>query len=350
MHWFDAHLDLAYLAENGRDMHAKLNDCRGRFQPASVTLPSLSDGAVTHCLGTVFTEAIDPTNTDSETGAFTYPFEDADAAYRAGMRQLLLYRAWRDAGLISRMPLRGQPEEPSDAPLRLGVLVECADPITSPDELDQWVDMGVVAIGMAWWHQSRYAGGNGTDHTQPNKQPGNGLTDLGRQLVKRMDELGVVHDLSHLSQRAVDDLFEATDTVVMASHSNCRALMGDPNSKPNQRHLSDDTIKEIARRGGVIGLNLLGDFVTPNMKKGERARISDCVRHIEHICALTGSTKHIGLGSDMDGGFGADGLPEGINTPSDLTIITDALAKAGWNDQDIHAFAHANWERFWAGN
>jgi membrane dipeptidase len=100
----------------------------------------------------------------------------------------------------------------------------------------------------------------------------------------------------------------------------------------------------------VIGLNLLGDFVTPNMKMGERARISDCVRHIEHICALTGSTNHIGLGSDMDGGFGADGLPEGINTPSDLTIITDALAKAGWNDQDIHAFAHANWERFWAGN
>ncbi|MCR9076012.1 MAG: membrane dipeptidase, partial [bacterium] len=196
MHWFDAHLDLAYLAENGRDMHAELNDCRGRFQPASVTLPSMIQGRITACLGTVFTEAIDPTNADSESGPFTYPFEDADAAYRAGMRQLLLYRAWRDAGLISRMPLRGRPQEPSDAPIRLGVLVECADPITSPDELDQWVDMGVVAIGMAWWHQSRYAGGNGTDH----HKPGNGLTDLGRELVKRMDELGVVHDLSHLSQ------------------------------------------------------------------------------------------------------------------------------------------------------
>ncbi len=343
MHWFDAHLDLAYLAENGRDMHAELGDCRGRYQPAAVTLSSLHAGHVTRCLGTVFTEAIDPSKPDSESGQFTYPFNDADGAYRAGMRQLLLYRAWRDAGLISRLPLRGEPEEPSEAPLRLGVLVECADPITSPDELDQWVDLGVVAIGMAWWHQSRYAGGNGTDH----HKPGNGLTPLGRALVKRMDELGVVHDLSHLSQRSVDELLEATDSVVMASHSNCRALMGDPDSQANQRHLSDETIKEITRRGGVIGLNLLGDFITPGLRNGQRAPISDCVRHIEHICELTGSTKHIGLGSDMDGGFGADGLPEGINTPSDLTLLTDALRATGWSDQDRTNFTHANWERYW---
>ncbi len=343
MHWFDAHLDLAYLAENGRDMHASLKDCRGRYQPASITLPSMIEGKVTRCLGTVFTEAIDPTKPESETGAFTYPFGDADAAYRAGMRQLLLYRAWRDANVISRIPLRGQSETPSDAPIRLGVLVECADPITTPDELEQWVDLGVVAIGMAWWHQSRYAGGNGTDHTKP----GNGLTDLGRELVKRMDELGVVHDLSHLSQRAVDELLTATDAVVMASHSNCRALMGDPDSKPNQRHLTDETIKEIARRGGVIGLNLLGDFITPGLPKGQRAPIADCVKHIEHICSLVGSTNHIGLGSDMDGGFGADGLPEGINTPNDLRLITDALIAMGWSDDDIANFTHANWERYW---
>jgi membrane dipeptidase len=343
MNWFDAHLDLAYLAENGRDMHAQLGDCRGRYQPAAVTLPSLIEGRVTRCLGTVFTEAIDPTKPESETGPFTYPFQDADAAYRAGMRQLLLYRAWRDAGLIARMPLRGHPEEPSEAPLRLGVLVECADPITSPDELEQWVDLGVVAIGMAWWHQSRYAGGNGTDHTKP----GNGLSDLGRELVRRIDELGVVHDLSHLSQRATDELLSATDAVVMASHSNCRGLMGDPDSKANQRHLTDETITEIARRGGVIGLNLLGDFITPNLKKGERAPIADCVTHIEHICELVGSTKHIGLGSDMDGGFGADGLPAGINTPSDLTLLTDALSAKGWSDEDLANFTHANWERYW---
>jgi membrane dipeptidase len=353
MHFFDAHLDLAYLAENGRDMHAPLSDCRGRYQPAAVTLPSLQEGKVTHCLGTVFTEAIDPNNPDSEAGAYTYPFGDADAAYRAGMRQLLLYRTWFDAGLISRMPKRGEPATQSDAPLQLGVLVECADPITAPDELEQWADLGVVAIGMAWWHQSRYAGGNGTDHTQSSKSPGNGLTDLGIELAKRMDDLNIVHDLSHLSQRSTDELLALTDKPVIASHSNSRALMGDPDSKENQRHLADATIIEIARRGGVVGLNLLGDFITPGMnkgkKKGERASITDCIRHIEHVCELTNSKAHIGLGSDMDGGFGADGLPEGINSPSDLTVITDALAAEGWTDPEIAGFAHANFERFWSG-
>ncbi|MDF1809602.1 MAG: membrane dipeptidase [Phycisphaerales bacterium] len=344
MHWFDAHLDLAYLAENGRDMHASLSDCRGRYQPAAVTLPSMNEGKITQCLATVFTEGIDPNNPDSEAGAFTYPFGDADAAYGAGMRQLLLYRTWFDAGLISRMPRRGETATHSDAPLKLGVLVECADPITNPDELDQWAELGVVAVGMAWWHQSRYAGGNGTDH----HKPGNGLTDLGRTLVKRMDELNIVHDLSHLSQRSTDELLAITDRAVIASHSNSRSLMGDQDSLSNQRHLADETIIEIAKRGGVIGLNLLGDFVTPNMKKGERAKISDCVRHIEHICELTNSRSHVGLGSDMDGGFGADGLPHGINQPSDLTVLTDALMQNGWSDKDIQGFAHGNWERFWA--
>lgn len=345
MHWFDAHLDLAYLAEHGRDMHASLDDCRGRYQPASITLPSMLEGRVTKCLGTIFTEGVDPEDPEAETGAFTYPFGDANAAYRAGMRQLLLYKSWFEAGVIDRMPLRGQSRESNGAPLQLGVLVECADPITDPDELDQWVEAGVVAIGMAWWHQSRYAGGNGTDHTKP----GNGLTDLGRSLAKRMDELGVVHDLSHLSQRSVDELLELTDKPVIASHSNCRALMGDPDALANQRHQSDETIAEICRRDGVIGLNLLGDFITPDLKKPDRAKISDCVRHIEHICEIANSRKHIGLGSDMDGGFGADGLPQGINTPSDLTILADALRDEGWSDNDIAGFAHANWERFFTG-
>ncbi len=352
MHFFDAHLDLAYLAENGRDMHAPLTDCRGRYQPPAVTLPSLIEGNVTQCLATIFTEAIDPTSADAESGAFTYPFDDADAAYRAGMRQLLLYRTWFDAGLIARMPKRAEPanesntplQPPLQPPLQLGVLIECADPITSPDELEQWADLGVIAIGMAWWHQSRYAGGNGTDHNKP----GNGLTDLGIELAKRMDELNIVHDLSHLSQRSTDELLALTDKPVIASHSNSRALMGDPDSKENQRHLADETIIEIARRGGVIGLNLLSDFITPNLKKNQRAPIEDCIRHIEHVCEITNSRAHIALGSDMDGGFGADSLPESINTPKDLTILTDALSNRGWSDPEIAGFAHANWNRFWS--
>jgi len=215
----------------------------------------------------------------------------------------------------------------------------------------QAVDLDTIESDAA--SNSTHRTSNGTDHTQTKKSPGNGLTDLGRELAKRMDELNIVHDLSHLSQRATDELLALTDKPVMASHSNSRALMGDPDSKDNQRHLNDETIIEIARRGGVIGLNLLGDFITPGMdkgkKKGERASIEDCVRHIEHVCELTNSRDHIGLGSDMDGGFGSDGLPESINTPSDLTVLNTALERQGWSESDIAGFAHGNFERFWAG-
>jgi membrane dipeptidase len=350
MSWFDAHLDLAYLAENGRDMHADLRTCRGRYQPPSITLPSMIEGGMKHCLATIFTEGVDPRKEDQETGAFTYPFGDADAAYRAGMRQLLLYNAWRDAGVIRQMPRRGhdpiemKAECPLEGgPINMGILVECADPITDPDELEMWVERGVVAIGMAWWHQSRYAGGNGTDHTRS----GNGLTDLGRALVEKMDQLDVVHDLSHLSQRSVDELLSMTDRPVIASHSNCRALMGDPNALPNQRHQTDETIAEIANRGGVIGINLLSAFLEPGLRDKGRAKMDWIVRHIEHICEITGGTEFVGLGSDMDGGFGADELPEGINTPSDLQLIGSALRDHGWSDTDIARFTHNNWLRFW---
>ncbi len=409
--WFDAHLDLAYLAEKGRDMHAPLDDCRGPLQPASVTLPSLRDGDVRACLGTIFTEGVqDPTAHDAETGAHVYALGDAEGAYRAGMRQLKLYNAWAGAGVIELMPCKPQDSSPaafnnassslspagrvassgapsssspsslsplgrgrgegsssssssssslpsslsppgeragvrgssSPSPLRLGVLVECADPIPSPDELPEWDEQGVVAIGMAWWHESRYAGGNGTDNL--------GLTDLGRALIPAMDALAVVHDLSHLSQRATDELLTLTDAPVIASHSNCRSLLGGEANPQHLRHLSDDTIREIARRGGVIGLNLIRNFIRTGLDRNnpsDRPSADDAVAHVEHICELVGDRRCVGLGSDMDGGITANDLPAAINTPSDLTKLTDALRARGWNADDLAAFRYDNWIRFW---
>lgn len=342
--WFDAHLDLGMLAEHGRDMHASIDQCRGRYQPAAVTLPSLDEGRVRWTLGTLFTEGVDPSDPSAESGPNTYPFGDAPAARKAGMRQLLLYRAWAGAGVIAMMPRRGRRAPETDAPLRLGVLMECADPIEHPDALDEWAERGVVAIGMAWWHQGRYASGNGTDPGAP------GLTDLGRALAARMDELDLVHDASHLSQRALDELLACTDAPVIASHSNCRTLLGGERNPQWQRHLSDDSIREIARRGGVIGLNLVRNFIREGLDPDDptdRPSVSHACDHIEHICELVGDRAHVGLGSDMDGGITADDLPIGIRTPSDLERITDELERRGWGDAECAGFAHANWRRFW---
>lgn len=341
-HWFDAHLDLAFLAETGRDMHVDPAECRGRYQPAAVTLPSLAGGGVTRVLATVFTESIaDPSSPGAETGAFAYPAGDADKAYVSGMRQLKLYHAWHDAGLIG-LPTRvmsstSRGREPSESPLTAGVLVENADPITSPDDLDLWVAGGVVAIGLTWFHRGRYASGNGV----PSDDADAGLTDLGRALVARMDGLSVVHDASHLNDRSLSDLFEATERRVIASHSNCRALL----DGENQRHLTDDAIREIVRRDGVIGLNLVSAFLDQACWESGRATIDDAVGHVEHVCEISGGRAHVGMGSDMDGGITADKLPTGIDRPRDLDKIACALRDRGWSDDDIAGFTHGNWAR-----
>lgn len=320
MKWFDAHLDLACLALNGRDM-LKMTAEGGLFLPGAATLPSLAAAGVDRFLATVFTESIEPGKPFTEDQQYT--IGDAQGAHEAGVRQIELYQRWRAAGHAAG----------------LSVLIECADPIRTPDELPWWTQRGVVAIGMAWAHQSRYAGGNGVT---------TGLTDLGRGLVKAMDALGVRHDASHLSERAFWELCEATETMIIASHSNCRALNGGDTIEPfarRQRHLSDEQIREITRRGGVIGLNLFSLFLRPGCDDPQRASIDDCVAHIEHICSIAGNRRCVGLGSDMDGGFTALRLPQGIDGPRDYDKLAAALRDRGWSEQDITGFASANWQR-----
>jgi len=344
--WFDAHLDLAFLAETGRDMHAPLASCRGRFAPPAVTLPSLREGSVRACLATIFTEAIDPDDPGAETGPWTYPEGDADAAWRAGMRQLKLYHAWRDAALIELIPRRGTsppsdtpPTRPADTPpIRVAILMECADPIASPEDARRWAEAGVVAVSLTWRTQGRYAGGDACD---------TGLTDAGRDLVRALTDLAVVLDVSHLSQRACDELLSLTDAAVIASHCNCRALLGDCANPDWQRHLDDDTIREIARRGGIVGVNLVRNFIRYPLDRKDRPTVAELCDHIEHIRSLTGSTKAVALGSDMDGGITADDLPAEIQKPADLPAICVELARRGWTDEQIADFRWHNWARFW---
>lgn len=360
---FDAHLDLACLAVNGRDMHAAPERAGGPWQPAAVTLPSLREGNVACALATVFTEPVPPGQ--SSTDAVAYPLYDAEAAHRKGRAQIEVYLTWVDEGrarLDLRRALRADPHLgtvragmgvaetlPDDpvarlarayqrskdpGPITLGVLVENAEPIRSPDELPWWAERGVVAVGLAWARPSRYSGGN--------LNPELGLTDLGRAMIDAMDALGMVHDLSHLSQRAADDLLSRTDAPVIASHSNCRAIV-DPTGA-NERHLTDGMIAEIGARGGVIGINLFGVFL--RARERGRATIGDVVEHVERVCELMGRRTGVGLGTDMDGGLSANDLPEGIARPVDSHRILDALRERGWTEREIEGFAYRNWAEF----
>ncbi len=335
--WFDAHLDLACLAVNGRDMSRGVRDCGGPWLPASLTFPSLREGGVTAVLGTIFTE-LDGKDAEG------YPPGDAEAAHVAGVRQLECYERWEREGVLTRWQggavTRGQHGRGSA--LSLGVLMECADPIRTPDELGWWVERGVVAVGMAWARGSRYATGEG----ERGCSRGVGLTVLGRELVPRLDALGVVHDASHLSDRALADLFELTDRRVMASHSNSRVLL----DGKSQRHLTDEAIREIGRHGGVIGLNLVRNFIRTGLNRADpndRPTIDEAVAHVEHVCEVMGHRRGVGMGSDLDGGISANDLPAGINEPRDFEKIAEALSRRGWGDGEVEGFAWGNWARFW---
>lgn len=346
-------------------MHAPLESAGGPWLPASVTLPSLRDGDVRVALATIFTE-VDGKDAEG------YPAGDVERAHARGRAQLEVYETWRDGGhvaidlreLMRRDPHVGEiragmgvgsvvplslerrlAQARSRAPLHIGILVENADPIHTPDELPWWKSRGVVAIGLCWGRPSRYAHGN---MSPPREKLG--LTDLGRAMVHAMDELRIVHDASHLSDASIEELLALTDRPIIASHSNCRALVGG-NLGPlgeNQRLLRDDQIAEMARRGGVIGLNLVRSFIPPGEYKKEHPRptIAQAVDHVEHICAIAGHRACVGLGTDMDGGISANDLPEGIDRPADLAKIMDELRARGWSEAEVEGFEWANWTRF----
>jgi len=321
--WSDGHLDLAYLAVNGRDITkptpADLDAC--------MSLPALREADVDLVFATIFTELNYAGEEPAERESQVYERDDADGAHRAGVAQLQVYEQLESAGELTIV--RTADDLDGDAPLpRVVILMEGADPIRSPSEAPWWHDRGARIVGLTWAMGSRYSGGNAT---------GGGLTDEGRELVAAFDELNIIHDLSHLSEQASFELLEQTTGPVIASHSNTRAL----SHTFGERNLSDAQIKAIAERNGVIGLNLFSRFLAHN----RRATIDDCITHIEHICDVMGRRSGIALGSDMDGGFPASKLAEGVDHPSKLHALTDALRERGWNDNDLHGFAHDNWQR-----
>jgi membrane dipeptidase len=343
--WFDGHLDLTYIADHGRDLTKDASD-GGTPSPAAVTFPALRNASVAAAVSTLFVRRRVPgdpaRNADPVNGP--YCFDTPDQAHAAALRQLDMHAAWEQAGWIERAAHGPMPPRPTDgcaafAPLRVTLAMEGAACLRTVDDLDPFVAAGVKSVALAWAEGSAWAGGDAT---------GGDVTPDGRRLIRRLDDLGVVHDVSHLSERAFWTLLEtaAPAARIIASHSNCRSLL--PGAKSPERHLSDDQIRALAARerggGGVIGVNLFARFlIPPDELKHRRATIADVVRHVEHIARLTGSRRGIALGSDMDSGFTTDLLPEDLTHPTHLPRLADALAAAGWSDADIDQFAWRAW-------
>jgi membrane dipeptidase len=127
----------------------------------------------------------------------------------------------------------------------------------------------------------------------------------------------------------------------MASHNNCRELV------PGDRQFTDDQIRAIAQRDGVIGVALDAWMLYPRWVKGVTppnvVTMEAVADHIDHICNVTGSARNVAVGSDLDGGYGIEQCPGDLDTIADLQVIPDLLVRRGYAEQDIRAVMHGNW-------
>jgi len=210
--------------------------------------------------------------------------------------------------------------------------MEGADPIREPAEARDWYQRGVRIVGPAW-AATRYAGGT--------HEPGP-LTPLGRRLLAEMAQLNMVLDLSHLAEQAYLEAVDTYPGALIASHSNPRKFL------PTDRGLSDEMIRQLAGRDGVVGIVPFNAFLKPGWKKGdsrEEVSIHLVAEAIDHVAQLTGSSAHVGLGTDFDGGFGAESIPAEMDTIADLPLIAEALSDRGYALSDIERIMNGNWLR-----
>jgi membrane dipeptidase len=166
-----------------------------------------------------------------------------------------------------------------------------------------------------------------------------------------MEELGILLDLTHLSDKAFWQALDCFNGPVLASHNNCRALV------PHQRQFDDRQIRPIVAREGVIGVAFDNWMLRPGWVRGAHdnppVTLTHVVDHIDHICQLAGNSQHAGIGSDLDGGFGREQSPSDLDSIEDLQRLPEILSKRGYRDEDIAAIMHGNWlrllRRAWGG-
>lgn len=225
------------------------------------------------------------------------------------------------------------PERLPNHPVGLTMLMEGAEGVRAPGELEEWWELGVRLIGPAW-AGTRYCGGT--------REPGP-LTSEGFALLEAMAGLGFCLDVSHMDEAAVLQALDIYPGRLAATHANAHALLKDVDSN---RFLSDRVIRGLLERDAVIGVVPLNSFLLPGWKQGDRrepAGIERLVAQIDYLCQMAGDARHVGIGSDFDGGFGVQSVPPEIDTIADLQKLDPLLTERGYSPEDIALIFGRNW-------
>jgi membrane dipeptidase len=349
----DSHLDLSLNALQGnRDLFSSAYTTRAQEQSTpgkgraqgTVAFPEMRRGRVALSFATVLARSTghpEP-HIDYATPAQAHGIAKGQLAYyhaleRQGHIRLIRNPAQLDAHMAEWAAWDARyPGEEGGSPPPLGFVIsmESADAVLEPAELRDWWDGGLRLIGPAHFGPGRYAGGTGSEL---------GLTELGAALLSEMARVGIILDLTHCSDQAFWEALARYDGPVHASHNNCRAL------NPHQRQLTDQQIRAIIERDGVIGVVPGCWQLKPGWRNGdsnESVSLADVVAHIDHICQIGGASRHVGIGSDLDGGVGREGFAHDLDTIADLQKVGALLAQRGYHPGDVAAIMHGNWTRF----
>jgi membrane dipeptidase len=345
----DAHLDLSMNAmEWNRDLTRPIDEIRSREKNMTdkpdrgkgvVNFDELRKGNIGLVVATQIARYVAPEN--SLPG-----WNSPEQAWAHTQSQLAWYKAMEERGelrqITSSKALDGHLqywEKDNSSKKTIGYILslEGADSIVTIKHLERAYAYGLRAIGPAHYGPGRYA--QGTDAT-------GGIGKAGRELLNEMERLNIILDATHLCD---DSFWEALDHFkghVWASHNNCRELV------QHNRQFSDEQIKELIQRGAVIGSVMDAWMLIPNWVRGvstpqsTNCSLKNVIDNMDHICQLAGNSKHVAIGSDLDGAFGKEQCPVDIETIADLQKIPTLLSQRGYKNEDIENITSKNWLRF----
>ncbi len=346
----DAHLDLSMNAIDwNRDLRSSITEIREREKGMTdkadrgnntVCFRELRKGNIGIVVATQIARYVAPDN--------PLPgWHSPEQAWAQTQAQLAWYRTMEEAGEMIQITnldslekhLKYWNDGSDNQKKKIGYILslEGADSMITIDYLERAYQYGLRALGPAHYGPGRYA--NGTDAT-------GAMNKNGVELLKKMDELNIILDATHLCDDAFWQAMDNFNGHVWASHNNCRALVD------HNRQYSDEQIKVLIERGAVIGAPMDAWMMVPNWIRGKSLpRDMNCdleklVDHVDHICQIAGNTLHVGIGSDLDGGYGKEQSPYDIETIADIQTIPSLLINRGYSEHDIENFMHGNWLRF----
>lgn len=265
-----------------------------------------------------------------------------EIAYAHDRGQLAWYRVMERQGHLRQIcsvsdldaHLLAWEADPLHCPLGYILTMEGADGIVDAEQVPEWWSEGLRVASLCHYGVSSYSHGT--------QAPG-GLTPRGGPLLKALESQGVMLDLSHLAAAAFWEALEIFGGQVLATHNCCRALCD------HDRQFDDRQIQAIVDRGGVMGVAFDDWMLSPlwdhEAQDNTGITLETVADHFDHICQIAGNSQHVGIGSDLDGGYGKEQSPADMDTIADLQRLEAIFARRGYTEQDIARMLHGNWLR-----